>query len=232
MCGSSGQCSSGHTCDGGICRGAEICTDGLDNDGDGLIDCADPDCATLSCGTGLATLKCSGTNCACNGVFPVPAEICNDGIDNDCDGMIDCFDSDCGGTAMCESNCADGINNGGSAAIDCADPSCNHRPCSTTNAWAICCGAVCTDVGHDPNNCGLCGVVCTSGSCVAVSSSNGVHSGECTCPGGLADCPNPSGTHQQACDSPPQCICDTDNDRCGTTSSGAKCSGDYCYYTK
>lgn len=33
------------------CRGREICGDGRDNDGDGLVDCLDADCAS-SCETG------------------------------------------------------------------------------------------------------------------------------------------------------------------------------------
>lgn len=52
----------------------EICADGIDNDGDGLIDCQDPDCEA---------------NEACID------EVCNDGIDNDGDGLTDCEDSEC-----------------------------------------------------------------------------------------------------------------------------------------
>jgi len=52
----------------------EICDDGIDNDGDGFIDCEDLDCE-------------SNQNCL--------VEICNDGIDNDGDGFIDCEDLDC-----------------------------------------------------------------------------------------------------------------------------------------
>ena len=53
----------------------EECNDGIDNDGDGLIDCNDPDCQYLP------TIELG-----CN---------CNDGIDNDSDGNIDSFDPDC-----------------------------------------------------------------------------------------------------------------------------------------
>ncbi len=51
----------------------EICSNGIDDDGDGLIDCDDPDC-TLS------------TDCG---------EICDNGIDDDGDGFIDGADSEC-----------------------------------------------------------------------------------------------------------------------------------------
>jgi len=59
----------------------EICDDGIDNDLDGLIDCADPDCT----GVGLCG-----------------PEICDDGFDNDGDGLVDCLDiADCLGTPAC-----------------------------------------------------------------------------------------------------------------------------------
>ena len=53
----------------------EDCTNGSDDDGDGLQDCADADCA-------------SDPLC-------LPAETCGNGIDDDGDGAIDCGDSDC-----------------------------------------------------------------------------------------------------------------------------------------
>lgn len=73
----------------GGCGGGqpEICTDGIDNDGDSLIDCADiADCsADPTCQSGSA-------------------ENCKDGADNDNDGNIDCADTDCTGTAECTSS--------------------------------------------------------------------------------------------------------------------------------
>jgi hypothetical protein len=62
----------------------EVCNDGLDNDCDGFVDCADSDCSA---------------NPACGPVC-VP-EVCNDGVDNDCDGLIDCADSDCSVNPAC-----------------------------------------------------------------------------------------------------------------------------------
>ncbi|RYE76579.1 MAG: DUF11 domain-containing protein, partial [Myxococcales bacterium] len=56
-----------------------LCTDNVDNDGDGKTDCADTDCQ-------------SGGIAAC--LENTDAK-CKDGVDNDGDGTVDCEDSDC-----------------------------------------------------------------------------------------------------------------------------------------
>ena len=67
---------------------AEICDNGIDDDGDGDIDCADSDCTSdAACDTGGPT-----------------AEICDNGIDDDGDGDIDCADSDCSSDAACDTS--------------------------------------------------------------------------------------------------------------------------------
>ncbi|MEM6959574.1 MAG: MopE-related protein, partial [Myxococcota bacterium] len=62
-------CEADEFCsEAGVCSctdAAEICDNGVDDDGDGLVDCADPDCATGS----------SDATC--------------DGVDDDCDGTLD-----------------------------------------------------------------------------------------------------------------------------------------------
>ena len=52
---------------------AEICDDGIDNDGDSFVDCIDFDCSD----------------------DPACEEICDNGIDDDGDGDVDCGDADC-----------------------------------------------------------------------------------------------------------------------------------------
>ena len=69
---------------------------------------------------------------------PVDPEICDDTIDNDGDGAIDCLDSDgavdcadsdCEGIAGCGTEgrldtCSDGFDNDGDGEIDCLDSGC------------------------------------------------------------------------------------------------------------
>lgn len=82
--------------------GRECCDNGADDDGDGLVDCADPDCdgAARPCATrcGTGTERCvEGAPVGCSARAPAAEanEGCFDGQDNDCDGTTDCADGDC-----------------------------------------------------------------------------------------------------------------------------------------
>ncbi|MBU1069360.1 lamin tail domain-containing protein, partial [Myxococcota bacterium] len=73
-----------------------------------------------------------GTPGLANGTCLVATEICNDGIDNDSDTIIDCADTDCLGQTgslgeVCEATettCDDGFDNDRDGTTDCADPNC------------------------------------------------------------------------------------------------------------
>ncbi len=102
-CGSHGQVCSGTSCvcsgNGGTVQSTETsCNDGHDNDCDGDVDCADANCNGVSCGS--HGLICSGGSCICSGnggTAQSSESICDDNRDNDCDGNIDCDDSQCDG---------------------------------------------------------------------------------------------------------------------------------------
>ncbi len=85
-----------------------LCSNGIDDDGDGFVDCADTECARVS---------------YCN----LESQNCADGVDNNGDGKIDCDDSACASNSNCsskETNCSDGIDNDGDGFIDYYDSDC------------------------------------------------------------------------------------------------------------
>ncbi len=138
----------------GPCGGAEICDDGVDNDGDGQIDCRDVDCAgdpacivpAEVCDDGIdndgdGDIDCADLDCDAEPVCFVPDEVCNDGVDNDGDGDIDCVDLDCAGDPACivvPEICDDGVDNDGDRAIDCADVDCAGAPTCGGTAGDTC----------------------------------------------------------------------------------------------
>ena len=140
---------------GGVCTGVEVCTNGLDDDGDNLADCDDPDCAAdptcqgptveTNCTNGLdddgdGLVDCADFDCFFDPSCQVLPEFdCDNNIDDDFDGLIDCADSDCFFDPVCnvpgvETNCANGVDDDGDGAVDCddgdcaADPNCNIVP--------------------------------------------------------------------------------------------------------
>jgi hypothetical protein len=69
-----------------------LCSDGVDNDGDGYLDCDDFDCsrsdAVTVCGGSAGESMPTGD--------PEDTDaLCSDGVDNDGDGFLDCDDYDC-----------------------------------------------------------------------------------------------------------------------------------------
>ena len=166
MCNST-SCPSGQFCNNGACvsKVETNCSDGIDNDLDGLTDCADPDCAGKSCGTG----------CTCTNGYKAETN-CSDGIDNDHDGKTDCADPDCATSAACSGLGADGaacVANSGCQGQRCLDEASSGWPkgtcasdCSTTKTCGA--GAGCLQ-GYcfQSCSCGSAGCAANNGGCRA-----------------------------------------------------------------
>ncbi len=108
----------------------EDCINGVDDDGDGLTDCADtlacadhPTCGE-DCSDGVNNDGDLNTDCFDSECSDLPecAEDCTDGIDNDGDGWVDCLDYDC--VAECPEDCADGVDNDNDGLADSLDADC------------------------------------------------------------------------------------------------------------
>lgn len=103
------------------------CFNGIDDDLDGLVDCADPDCLGMD----------DGVNICYESEFDLEERymLCNNDFDDDGDITYDCEDADCeqefGNCGPCPERedityvmCADGKDNDADGLIDCADPDC------------------------------------------------------------------------------------------------------------
>ena len=113
------------------------CANGIDDDGDGDIDCFDSDCATIEpcvetiCDDSLdgdndTFTDCDDSDCSDD---PTCAEICDNSVDDDADGDVDCADSECFAVEPCvETICNDGLDGDNDTFIDCDDTDCSDDP--------------------------------------------------------------------------------------------------------
>jgi len=114
----SAQCDTGPGCTptAGTETGS-LCSDGVDNDCDGMTDAADPDCSSGGC-TATAAVE--------------TGSLCRDRMDNDCDGMIDAADSGC------HEDCTSAQDDDGDGKINCCDKrDCGKQPvCSNRLSYS------------------------------------------------------------------------------------------------
>ena len=103
--------------------GDEQCSDGLDNDEDGLTDCCDTGCA-------------GGVSCQAGGGVEEDDATCSDCIDQDNNTYTDCEDFSCSqnpdvtvcGSEDTDALCSDDEDNDGDSYVDCDDFDCSQNP--------------------------------------------------------------------------------------------------------
>ncbi len=137
---------------------ALLCSDGIDNDGNGLTDCKDPACNDTSTEFSPGNTVCAPTEST--------DLMCSDGKDNDGNGYVDCKDRSCYKTLPCcpaqitdqryESTkdlCSDGIDNDCDGYTDCSDKSCyDINSGATPEAVAYCAQRLCGDKCSEPES--------------------------------------------------------------------------------
>ncbi len=100
----------------------EDCTNGIDDDKDGRVDCADSDC--------VLHVACLAST-----------ENCTNGIDDDGDDHADCADADCAANVACQpgvENCTNGVDDDGDGRADCTDTDCaSHSACQSGGTCTI-----------------------------------------------------------------------------------------------
>ena len=93
------DCSPSYCCGDSFCEGNE-------NSGNCEIDCGSgPGCGDGICDPGENSCNCQ-LDCGAAPGTEIPNATCSDGLDNDCDGSIDCSDTeDCSGEPTCSDGC-------------------------------------------------------------------------------------------------------------------------------
>jgi hypothetical protein len=136
------------------------CTDGADDDCDGLIDCADSDCDAhplcICDNDGICEVD-EDCNWCPNDCITTTAAMCGNGVCDAADGedCLTCPD-DCNGVQKGKSAyCCGG--GGGEGPVDCSDARCTDdgNTCTEVQADTSCCGDGVCEVLEDGTNCSI-----------------------------------------------------------------------------
>ncbi|MGD2115657.1 MAG: hypothetical protein PVG07_11425 [Acidobacteriota bacterium] len=114
-----------------------------DGDGQNPVDCADPRCTsggfqctndpvipgTFCCGDATCDSGESCSNCALDCATSSVELFCNDGADDDCDGLIDCADLDCSADPACQQPVCGDPGDPCSDNADCCSNKCAGKTC-------------------------------------------------------------------------------------------------------
>lgn len=170
----------------------EACSDGLDNDCDGLTDCEEDVCKERECGG--EDMKCCLLRCVDTAENPFHCGGCN----NSCPQGTSCFSGECvsncpSRTVKCGAACTDletSKDNCGRCGKQCPDPQNSRGYCEARQ-----CRIVCADGFFDANGMVSDGCECRKELNVEVYCSNGIDD-DCN---GLLDCYDPPCAAAPAC---------------------------------
>jgi hypothetical protein len=231
----------------------EIC-DGIDNDANGKIDdnpVDRPSCKKVGACASVFTATCGSSGWTCkyaSAAYEAQETKC-DGIDNDCNGIVDdqaatdfacqtakgdgfvCKNGACTcSKTLCNGACIDTQSdtaNCGACGHACsgATPYCQSGQCTCPSPYTVC-GNQCVPLDGSPDNCGACGNKCTGGTacaggkCVCLGSNQQLCSGVCVTTG--SD-PQNCGGCGNVCTDIKQCVGGSCTCPSGTSDCGGVC---------
>lgn len=148
---SAGPCLVDADCCGGSCTDGVCGTESCEGDGDVCCDVGD------GCAGSGGDGECSGSDVCCDSsgcstctANETPGAECKDGLDNDCDGLWDCLDTDCHGDASSCDNCPVAwpfLYPAESDCFDVVDNDCDgHADCDDRDDCFTECGLSCPSV--------------------------------------------------------------------------------------
>ena len=206
---------------------AENCANGVDDDGNGRTDCADPACfrdaacapAVEVCDNGVdddgnGLVDCKDTVCGSLPACAPGVEQCAGGVDEDQDGKVDCEDVDCANAGACQAKeaCKNNADDNANGLVDCADPGCAQDPACPSAEASRCANGV-DDDGDGALDCADadCAAACSPAENGEAACSNGVDDdGD-----GKADCADGSCVATLFCSRESACADGLDNDNDG-----------------
>ncbi len=220
-CTTGADCCSSICSHEGICVSMEICDDGIDNNGNGLTDCEDPQCwANTLCPCREIGDSCYNHLDCCSQFCLVGTckekEICDNGIDDTGNGLTDCADPDCADDPLCQSVepvCGNSILEEGE---DC-EMTGETTTCSQlgySNAMTL----VCQDCTWNVGNCEPWQGVGVGEGCTSNTVCTGVHLDHREC-----NVSFPGGYCTRQCNSEGYDVCIGSGGRCLCMSSDCKC---------
>lgn len=209
-------CAPGESCLQGACANCTPQTFYMDADGDGSGNCGDSIQACQATGSYTA-INCGDCNDSDPTTYPGAPEICNDGMDNNCNGLVDCDDPSCpggggSGLTFCSGSC-----------VDLSSDISHCGTCSATCTGNQCAAPLCVGFSCALDGSGFNGASCDDSNACTVSDTC---DGSGNCLGAPVICDDGNVCTTDACNNPGGCVFTPVAD--GTPCPAGSCSGGVC----